>query len=247
MDDSSARSRFSSWRPNEGEIACFKFAADRSLWIRNGSIECEPADGVIVPTNTELIVSGAADAVLRTVEMRLCEGDAQRDIFDALFGISVPNAPKRNAGSVFIDDVVRSPVGELGGAAISVSLSSLNIELLQGWDRVIVAFVRSQSRPSDFQDTLTESTVRSSVQTALRAATDCGMRSVATVPFGTGLNNITAEDSASYMIPAIVDFLNSDASGCLKKVTIVEQCIGRFEAFARVTKMHFSVGRFVLE
>jgi O-acetyl-ADP-ribose deacetylase (regulator of RNase III) len=94
--------------------------------------------------------------------------------------------------------------------------------------------------------TLTESTVRSSVHAALRAAVDGGIRSVVTVPFGTGLNSITAEDSAKYMVPEIANFLASGENRSLKKVTIVEQSPGRFEIFARATKMHFGVSRFTL-
>jgi O-acetyl-ADP-ribose deacetylase (regulator of RNase III) len=246
MNDSSALIRSSPWHPNEGETACFSLPADRSLWIRNGCITREPADGVIVPTNTELIVSGAADAVLQTIEIGLSESGTQRDIFEALFGITIASAPQRARGSIFIDEVLRNPIGRLGGAIVSVSLSSLKVQLSQSWDRVITSFVRSQSQPPDFADNLTESTVRSSLHAAFRAAADCGIRSVVTVPFGTGLNSITAENSARYMVPEIVDFLRSPNRGCLKKVTVVEECIGRFEAFAHVSKSHFGTGSYTL-
>lgn len=233
-------------QPNEGETAVFPLGDNRTLVLRHGCLTHEPAAAVIVPTNCEFAVSGAADAVLQVVEAQLRHVGNDADVIDQIFHVVRQNPAKRTPGTVLVDGELREAVGPLGGAIISESFATLGIRLTQGWDRIIAGFVRRQARPPDFAETLTSATVRDATRAALRLAARSGARTVATVPFGTGLRSIAPEQSAIDMVPEIADFLRSQEKGDLEKVIVVERSPGVFEQFSSAARRLLGVGRYCL-
>ena len=225
-----------SMRLEQGEQAYFKVCSEGEIVVKNSYISDQSADVALVPTNTECIVSGAAGSVLQVLEDS--DRDRSKDIFEDLFGIRVKDLPDCD-GPLYIDEKIREPVGTLGGARLSKPLRHPKNQV--DWKAAILAFIRSQSRPPDYKDNLTQASVEDSLRRAFELASMRNYKSVVTVPFGTGMSNLSLEDAAEYMMPAILWALNSRRIS-IERVVITEAYPGKYlkfsSAVARLISKH---------
>lgn len=82
------------------------------------------------------------------------------------------------------------------GSAVLTSAGGLNA------DFVVHAIVRS------VDEQVSESTIYRALQNALRRCVEWGIETLAIPPLGTGAGNLDAEDSASVMVPVLLEHMN---------------------------------------
>lgn len=92
-------------------------------------------------------------------------------------------------------------------------------------DFVVHAIVRSVDEP------VSESTIYRALQNALRRCVEWGIETLAIPPLGTGAGNLDAEDSASVMVPVLLEHMNS--ADFPASVSIVVESEYEYDVFRR--------------